>query len=173
LLDYGDAVNDLDAFFGPRDDSPVRDMESINDAEEKWRKRCASDPAAWRRFANPITGRIAAGLQQDTGISLEGPGGKDLFRIAGTLLQEAGGDDVLLLQAIEQCRKNPRWRGLSPYVMKKEILFEANRQRAKAGKYQRMVQELLAFDYADEMVPCKRCGKMIAPEHQDLDCSWH
>jgi len=125
----------LEAWFG--------NLVGVNtDDDSVWRAKAFRDgPVAWRRRQNPITRRLAETLQQDTGVPLGSPGGKDLWAIAGSLLADFSGDDKLVMAALERCRKKPRWQELSPFVMKKEIVLQASRMQGGQARHEEAERE--------------------------------
>lgn len=101
-----------------------------------WQAKAIQDgPSAWRSRRNPITLRLAETLEQDTGIDIGTPAGKELWSIAAQLLIMYNGDIELLTAALERCRRDPRWQTLSPWVQRKVIGLEASRllTRRKRG----------------------------------------
>jgi len=90
-------------------------------------KAAAEGPSVWRRRQNPLTRKLAETLQQDTGIALNTPAGRDLYSIAAQLLADYSGDLELLIEALERCRKSSRWQELSPWVQRKQVGVEASR----------------------------------------------
>lgn len=114
-------MSELEAYFAyatkMQDDSP-----------EAWRARAQQEGAqVWRYKRNPVTRRLAEILQQDTGIGIQTPAGKELWQIAGQLLSDYHGDLELLLESLENARRDTRWLDLSPWVQRKIIGVQASR----------------------------------------------
>ena len=137
-----------------------------------WFSMAKSDPAAWRKRGNPITERLALSLSADAELSMDGEAGRDCKRVAAGLLQEADGDEGLILKAQERCRRDSGWRGLGLYVQRKALVHEMSRVRAA----RRQFVSLLGTDEVaeeDPLVKCKKCGKMVLPEREADDCKGH
>ncbi len=96
-----------------------------------WRAKVKHEgPRAWYKKGNVITRKIANLISQDALIPLNSPGGENIFRIAGDLLDKFQGDDALLIDAIEISRREkPNFRGMDPYVMRKVLENQASKEQ--------------------------------------------
>lgn len=119
---------------------------------EAWRAKAIQEgPSVWRSRRNPITRQLAETLQQDTGIGIETPAGKELWSIAAQLLIMYNGDIGLLTAALERCRRDPRWQTINPWIQKKVIGLESSRLLTRQKRGRGLSAEF--FDVPEEDLP--------------------
>ena len=173
--------NYSDGKEGPNSEEPtnsdIRQTNSDNvevtssDPDSAWLKMAVSDPTAWRKRGNPYTDRIAQMIADDAMLPRDGEVGRDVWRLAAKLIGEIGSPNMVE-DAIQECRRTQaNWRELSIWVAGKQIMHTAARAKAKSYFVSHLNDDPVTEE--DNLIPCKKCGKMVYSEREQDDCKGH